>query len=635
MRSTHLIIAGFLIFVAFALWSAWRLKRAAETTTPEATQAETPQRVFRSPYRNTYPGVSYIGDEACAQCHPGQAETYRQHPMGRSLLPIASLAFQQRYDPAVHNPFEAGGLQFLVERRGDHVYHKQRQRDSLGQVVEEWQAEVRFALGSGAHGYCYLIDHDGYLFVSAICWYSQKEVWDLAPALPPAQFTGRPIGGDCVVCHCNHAEPVPNTINRFRTPIFQGYAIGCERCHGPGQLHLERRERGEVVEGDDDSIVNPARLEPALREAVCEQCHLQGEARLLRRGRQLFDYRPGLPLHEFWSVFVRRPEFTDNAMAVNQVLQMHDSQCSKGSKGRLGCISCHDPHALPDAQHKAAFYRERCLRCHQQAGCSLSATVRRAKNQDDCAACHMPRSGSSNISHTALTDHRVLRRPTPAVYANDQLPTWLLADSPLRHFHEDLLDRGTPDANRDLGLALVELARKNPRAARSLGPTALPLLTAATTAHPEDIKALEGKAAALASVGRSDAALATYDTVLTHVSEDENALAEAAKLAATLGRTDAAIGYLRRLLAVNPWVPLYYVHLAKLHATRRQWPEAVRACQAALRLDPLSVTTRYTLVGCLIRSGQKDQARAEFAKLLALNPPEPDVLRQWFDQQMQ
>src|SRR5712691_10215802 len=40
-------------------------------------------------YRNTRPGVQYVGDANCASCHPDQAESYRQHPMGRSFAQIA------------------------------------------------------------------------------------------------------------------------------------------------------------------------------------------------------------------------------------------------------------------------------------------------------------------------------------------------------------------------------------------------------------------------------------------------------------------------------------------------------------------------------------------------------------------
>ena len=56
------------------------------------------------------------------------------------------------------------------------------------------------------------------------------------------------------------------------------------------------------------TIVNPATLEPSLRDAVCEQCHLIGPRRISRAGTRSEDYRPGLPFYRFWSVFVLAAE---------------------------------------------------------------------------------------------------------------------------------------------------------------------------------------------------------------------------------------------------------------------------------------------------------------------------------------
>src|SRR5262249_7721283 len=144
---------------------------------------------------------------------------------------------------------------------------------------------------------------------------------------------------------------------------------------------------------------------------VCEQCHLQGESRILRRGREQFDYRPGLPLHLFVSVFVRSLNFVDRPSVGGHSEQMQLSRCYVKSQGKLGCITCHDPHPLPAPNEKGAFYRGRCLSCHKETSCSLSPAARQEKDRaDNCVACHLPRTGS-NIAHTAVTDHRIVRRP--------------------------------------------------------------------------------------------------------------------------------------------------------------------------------------------------------------------------------
>ena len=57
----------------------------------------------------------------------------------------------------------------------------------------------------------------------------------------------------------------------------------------------------------DRTIVNPKDLSIDLREAVCQQCHLQtGGNAVVRPGLKMFDFRPGLPLHLFFEQYLTR-----------------------------------------------------------------------------------------------------------------------------------------------------------------------------------------------------------------------------------------------------------------------------------------------------------------------------------------
>ena len=152
------------------------------------------------------------------------------------------------------------------------------------------------------------------------------------------------------------------------------------------------------------------RLEPALCDAVCQQCHLLGVKEIARYGRELSDFRPGLPLHEFVTVFVRSlPKQNDHPNA-DHVEQLHQSECFRQSQGVLGCISCHDPHELPDPERKVAYYRDRCLNCHADEGLAMPRPARLQRSADDsCIECHMPRVGTSNVTHLATTHHGILR----------------------------------------------------------------------------------------------------------------------------------------------------------------------------------------------------------------------------------
>ena len=458
-RRKVLWLCGVLV-LAVALLLAWFWERRQGGTVPVTD----PRLTTATPYRNVRPEVRYVGDAACAKCHSDQAESYHKHPMGRSLAPVVHGAASQRYDTKVHNPFETDGFRYQVVREGDRVFHQESVADTKGHVVADQRVEMNFVIGSGTRAYSYLFQRDGFLFQSPITWYSQKGIWDLSPG-----YRGRRAGfergivQECLFCHCNQADHVENTVNKYRQPIFQGLAIGCERCHGPGELHVELRKRGEAPVGLDDTIVNPAHLDVPAREAICQQCHLQGAVRVPRRGLDVFAFRPGLPLHLFWSVFVRPPEFADHLL-VGQVEQMAASRCYRASPAsqKLGCISCHDPHALPAPDQRVAHYRNSCLQCHQEQSCTLAADKRRQKVPDDsCITCHMPRLDTSDILHTAVTDHRIVRQPQAPART---LPTRVLrpGEVPLLYFHRDLNDANAPEVQRDLGLALVDLARSQP-----------------------------------------------------------------------------------------------------------------------------------------------------------------------------
>jgi tetratricopeptide (TPR) repeat protein len=619
-----LLIGGLVAWMAGVRWP--------HTRGPAGNDGAAP--AFTSPYRNIAAGVKYVADDACADCHDSQTKSYHHHPMGRSLAPVASAAVVERFDQSAHNPFESLGFQFAIERRGTEMVHKAIRRDAQGRAVAELDTPVAFAVGSGVRGRSYLINRNGYLFQSPSSWFTQQQAWDLSPVFASFYPPERVVEVSCLFCHANQVEPVPQTRNHYRTPLFRGHAIGCERCHGPGELHVQARSRGDTLEDADDTIVNPRRLSPVLREAVCQQCHLQGEQRFPRQGRQAFDYRPGLPLHEFLAVFVRAPEFAAGQRAVGQVEQMYQSRCFRASKGQLGCVSCHDPHVLPMAQERAAHYRRSCLACHQEQSCALTPAERRKQDRDDgCIACHMPRLATADIAHTAITDHRILRRPQEAGPGSPAPRSPQAGEIPIVNFYQQELDAHDPGLTRDLGMALSHLTRKPGPLRQQVSPVAVSLLEKALAASPEDEEAREALGWALAVQGRTAEALAAYETILAALPQRELTLTLAATLAEHQNKPDKAVAYLRRAIDVNPWIWDYRYNLAKLLAQAHDWPAALSESEKALPLNPGSEPTRVLLITCYLRTGQKNRAESELQTLIALNPSEEKAIRSWFAEQ--
>ena len=173
------------------------------------------------------------------------------------------------------------------------------------------------------------------------------------------------------------------------------------------------------------------------------------------------------------------------------------------------------------------------------------------------------------MAHTAITDHRILRDPQ----VEDRSPprTGLSPDDvPLVPFYPESEGYPTLDRQRDLGIALMQLARVQPRAQVSLGKAALSLLEAAVEAWPDDLVAHEARACALWSQGRNQDALAAYEALLAKAPRREQALLDVAAICEQLNDEERALGFGRRLLDVNPWGAGTHYQVAKLLAQRRR-----------------------------------------------------------------
>ena len=170
---------------------------------------------------------------------------------------------------------------------------------------------MAYIVGSGQHTNSHIIETNGYLNQAPLTFYTQDGHWDLPPGFEDGNNTrfSRIIGLECMSCHNALPSFVRGSENRF-TMIPNG--IDCERCHGPGEVHVANIQAGKLVDtakAIDYSIVNPRKLTWERQIDLCQRCHLQGNA-ILKEGKGFTDFRPGMVLSEFMDVYMPFPSLT-------------------------------------------------------------------------------------------------------------------------------------------------------------------------------------------------------------------------------------------------------------------------------------------------------------------------------------
>jgi len=275
--------------------------------------------------------------------------------------------------------------------------------------------KVDYIVGSGQHTNSHIMNVGGYLYQMPMTWYTQDGKWDLPPGFKGdgnnSRFD-RPIPLKCITCHNAMPSYIQGSENKYDAVP---HGIDCERCHGPGSLHIEALQTGQV-EMAMENIVNPGTLPIDLQFDICQGCHMQGAA-VSRNNKSFADFRPGERLLDIENVFW--PRYADSLQQF--VMASHPdrlklSVCFQESRRRknttpLTCITCHDPHVSIETLGPN-HYRQTCQGCHgtsEERMCTATESMRAAK-ENNCVACHMPVSGSADIPHVRITDH-LIRSP--------------------------------------------------------------------------------------------------------------------------------------------------------------------------------------------------------------------------------
>ena len=522
----------------------------------------------------------YIDSRVCATCHRSIAESYARTGMGRSFrVPGPADQLEGAYYHTASDTY------FQMIRRDGRYFQRQYQIGFDGKRTNELEKQVDYVVGSGNHSRTYLHRTSRNTLIELpLAWYAEKGgTWAMNPGYdrPDHQGFRRIAGYDCLFCHNAYSEipPAAGTTD----PVFasQPEGIDCQRCHGPGDRHVQAARSRGTAEAIRAAIVNPARLTPERQMEVCLQCHLETTSfplpnSIVRFEREPFSYRPGEPLADFRLHFDKDRD-DDRFEIAGAAYRLRKSQCFLKSGGALQCTTCHDPHTAGAApvQH----YVSVCRQCHSQTFDRLVAGGRHTPSTD-CTGCHMPKRRTDDVVHVVMTDHYIQRR------------------KPVRDLLATLAERPA-DANPYRGPVVLYYPKTLPKPEDELY---LALAQVRQGSNPD-----EGIPRLSAALEKFHPKQADYYSTLARALQDS-------------GQPQRAVDVYAEALRIDPKAVAARQNMALCLLSLHRYPQAVDALKSALEGQPEDAASWQLLGTAYLESGKTIEATAAFRKALELDP---------------
>ncbi len=607
----------------------------------------------------------YARPDSCGGCHRDLAAAYRSVSMARSFRRPGPEDVEN--GDARKNRIDHALSGYIYEMRfvDGRFIQRRFERAAPGHPVRVFDREATFVVGSGRRARSYLhLGPSGEMTELPVTWYAQERAWGMSPGFDrrdqPDFF--RPVTYACLFCHNGYPALPRGADSPLAPQLFPRdlpSGIDCQRCHGPGQRHVDlANDRKAPFIDVRRSIVNPARLTPERQMDICMQCHLETTSSaiwpgLVVFGRGVFSFRPGEDLAGYQWHFDHAPEAGrgDKFEIAHQAYRLRQSACFRASAGRMTCTTCHDPHRRPERPDE--YFSSKCLGCHRLEECGPAAGTARARatraaegapvsrgtprreEAPECVSCHMPPRRTDDVVHVTMTDHFIRRTHPPrqerlapraegtgayrgpiVFYRKEEAPEGperdlalgvasLLDDADPEHGLALLekavaaLDPALPEPHFQLGLTLQSRGRL--RQARAS-------LERAADLAPGNARVLLALGDLLAAIGERDEALARYDQAIAAWPGGSEAHTNAGGLLALAGRLGEALERYDRAIAVKEDNAQGHASRGAVLARLGRGEEAEVALGEALRIDPREPSAASGLATALRARGDETGA---------------------------
>lgn len=613
MRLTRKPLLLVLLAVAGASVLALILLRGA----PEHTRTETAPA---SPL-SQHPASAYADPAVCSTCHEQIAGTYSRTGMARAFSKVSGAEFRTR-NRVYH---KASDRYYTMVERDGKFYQRRHQIGFSGQEANVLELEAHYAVGSGNHARTFLHRAAGGRLVQLpVSWYAERGgYWAMSPGYDqPAHLDfRRVVDAGCMSCHNGYPRvPVEDDREgpRFGDSLPEG--IDCQRCHGPGQAHVDAVKAGDL-EASHRTIVNPGKLDRERQLETCMQCHLESTSTPLpfqvrRYEHPPFSYTPGKALSDYFIHFDHAPGSgrDDKFEIAGGAYRLRKSACFQRSE--MTCLTCHNPHDIPRGLKATERYVAICQSCHeaphrdgvpQVPGVSASAT---------CVDCHMPKRRTEDAVHVVMTDHYIQRQPPRRALLAQRTEAESLKQGDYRGdvvlYYPPTLP---PTPENELYLALAQV-----RQGTNLTVGIRRLEQAIQKYQPDRPDFYYELARAYSMTADHDGDIRWCREALRRDANFVPALKELAAAATAKGDLGEAAQALERAVALRPNDGNAFADLGSVYLRQGRVDEAQKILERALALDPTMPRANNMMGLVALRKGATESAEAHLREAIRLQP---------------
>ncbi len=377
-------------------------------------------------------GAQYVGSKACQQCHAKQYDEWGTTWHAKMIRRPSPHVVVGDFNNVVHtfpkieaDRTDGKGVATIdpsvrLWNRDGKYYFTLLDRDN---PANEVSYEVDLVIG-GNWDQHYEALVEGQHFPSPMRWAVGDRSWLIggyrpgdwfkadgtpggAPRKPNELKKSRASQAKCVMCHETGFTPTrdPATQKWVGKPVELG--IGCEKCHGPGSLHVEanrdptRKDPGKIVHGTKD-------LNTLQQTMLCAQCHGRNTNKKEKDLAFQVGFLPGdvdmASRVSFWTYDDSDPDhnkyFWPTNWARRNRQQWQDFRLSKHfTKTEVTCLTCHTFHGKWEPRQLRVARADLCVQCHTESGMAkmpnaeLYAGSIMAQRGVTCADCHMAKIG--------------------------------------------------------------------------------------------------------------------------------------------------------------------------------------------------------------------------------------------------